>query len=1152
MDNVKGKLDYCAMKVDQNSVNVQDMKSQIRDMVAILDSASIFAKANAKGEKWEKNNPESPKSATDTKEEHKPDVNAKVQEEHLSKNKSESVMIIHTSEEKTSEDEPPSKRPKFEIPREILSPTPLKSIMPQLITPIVINMPKNQDSSTLSKPTDKGKAIGTEEDPIKALIPFLAESRPSPKILDLKSFSSDGGLMTLKNAKAQLEEFRRIELLKTLKLAEYEAKRSKMIKEYNDCITKRLDPLPITKISYIINRSTKDATMRITRNNDPTTLTVYENFALKMLGLTEWIEVHALASKGKSQSNNYLLQSLKANSVVINSKQRKLGLKPPSELSDYKITPEERKRKRISGLVDEVFVTEDIRVPGMHRNRDPPLEPSKCKASEGSKDQLSAPHQLMIKGLADSIASASNLRDIQVRYIVKEVKDYLKTYSPAEMDIRCRGGSHVTNVLEFDEEDFSSWKDRFLIYLDGLEPYHLEILENGPFVLLSPFSTFTNPLPKPQNQWSHADRRLVNQDKKLKRPSETKDTKIAALRLKFNAFKALEEEKVNGTFTRLRILLNDLENNGVSIPQAEESDSDIEEDQRSSREFLADLNAEFHERALLVNQIRFYKRSGRALMVVADEPSVRKVDARSGQWVEITMSKEQKLLSITNSDERKHVLDYTHVDLHYVEDQRKNLLSKYKSLKQEFSSCNEHVPGNIVMALGGTGKRKEKGSSKEIVFTKYDVSTSENNPELPSDLESDDNTQIPLVKGLKDPIQTQSETSPTSQSGSSRSAKGKDKIWYGPCKYRGLKNQLLEDCYEKPKCSTCGSSDHLTKEHPEQIVVKRTLAKLHTQPSHGSSRKAPMIPKPYIPCKYCGFNDHHSDECEFYPGCDLCGSIAHETSDCPKKTSQRKPRIALKQSSEPTAKHMTRVKQYLHRYSKESGTKVVFGHNSSGDTEGYGLVNCNGITFTKVAYVNGLKHNLISISQLCDANFKVLFTKTQGTIFNQNQEVVLIAPRRRDVYAVDLTSYNEEINACFFAKASPSVNWLWHKRLSHLNFKNINNLAKHNLVFGIPSDKNYSACEKGKHHRASFKTKRSFSIYKSLHFLHMDLFGPVKPQTISHNKYTLVIVDEYSRYTWVFCLKKKSDAADCIMSFIRKMENLNKVRVKELRSDNKT
>ncbi|GJZ07503.1 retrovirus-related pol polyprotein from transposon TNT 1-94 [Tanacetum coccineum] len=162
---------------------------------------------------------------------------------------------------------------------------------------------------------------------------------------------------------------------------------------------------------------------------------------------------------------------------------------------------------------------------------------------------------------------------------------------------------------------------------------------------------------------------------------------------------------------------------------------------------------------------------------------------------------------------------------------------------------------------------------------------------------------------------------------------------------------------------------------------------------------------------------------------------------------------------------MTGVKQYLHRYSKKLGLKVVFGDDSSGDTEGYGLVNCNGITFTRVAYVNGLKHNLISIRQMCDVNFKVLFTKTQGTIFNQNDEVVLVASRRRDVYIIDMSSFNKESNACFLTKASPRVNWLWHKRLSHLYFKNINNLAKHNLDSGLPSltfskDKNCPACEK--------------------------------------------------------------------------------------------
>ncbi|GJV87727.1 hypothetical protein Tco_1531665 [Tanacetum coccineum] len=166
-----------------------------------------------------------------------------------------------------------------------------------------------------------------------------------------------------------------------------------------------------------------------------------------------------------------------------------------------------------------------------------------------------------------------------------------------------RGGSHITNVPTFDKDDFTSWKIRFLVFLDGLEPYLITTLENGPFVPMSYLSTPANPLPKRQNQWSNAENCLANQDKRLKRikykiclpndvmksvikyktakemwtelclayegPSDTKDTKIAALRLKFNAFKALEGEKVNGTYTRLKCLLNDLENNGVIISQSE-------------------------------------------------------------------------------------------------------------------------------------------------------------------------------------------------------------------------------------------------------------------------------------------------------------------------------------------------------------------------------------------------------------------------------------------------------------------------------------------------------------------------------------------------------------------------------------------------------
>ncbi|GKD87138.1 retrovirus-related pol polyprotein from transposon TNT 1-94, partial [Tanacetum coccineum] len=101
-------------------------------------------------------------------------------------------------------------------------------------------------------------------------------------------------------------------------------------------------------------------------------------------------------------------------------------------------------------------------------------------------------------------------------------------------------------------------------------------------------------------------------------------------------------------------------------------------------------------------------------------------------------------------------------------------------------------------------------------------------------------------------------------------------------------------------------------------------------------------------------------------------------------------------------------------------------------------------------------------------------------------------------------------------RATGNLNWLWYKRLAHLNFKTINQLAKQNLVIGLPSlvyskDKPCSSCEKVKHHRANFKTKQTFSIKNCLHLIYMDLFGPVTPRSINHEKYSLVIVDEYSR-----------------------------------------
>nr|GEW04435.1 retrovirus-related Pol polyprotein from transposon TNT 1-94 [Tanacetum cinerariifolium] len=123
------------------------------------------------------------------------------------------------------------------------------------------------------------------------------------------------------------------------------------------------------------------------------------------------------------------------------------------------------------------------------------------------------------------------------------------------------------------------------------------------------------------------------------------------------------------------------------------------------------------------------------------------------------------------------------------------------------------------------------------------------------------------------------------------------------------------------------------------------------------------------------------------------------------------------------SKSMIGVKSYLHKYVEHPCPKVVFGDNSSCITDGHGSINCDGIVFSKVAFVNGLKYNLISINQLCDAKYIVQFDDKQGTIFNTNKEIVLKAPRRNDVYVLNMSSLTLN-GAYFFAKALENVNWL--------------------------------------------------------------------------------------------------------------------------------
>nr|GEY19213.1 retrovirus-related Pol polyprotein from transposon TNT 1-94 [Tanacetum cinerariifolium] len=131
------------------------------------------------------------------------------------------------------------------------------------------------------------------------------------------------------------------------------------------------------------------------------------------------------------------------------------------------------------------------------------------------------------------------------------------------------------------------------------------------------------------------------------------------------------------------------------------------------------------------------------------------------------------------------------------------------------------------------------------------------------------------------------------------------------------------------------------------------------------------------------------------------------------------------------------------------------------------------------------------------------------------------------------------------------------QRLSHLNFATINNIVKNNLAQGLPKmkfekDHLCSACEQGKIHQKHHKSKMVFASNKPLYLLHMDLCGLMRVESINGKQYVLVVVDDYSWYTWVFFLHSKDEAFEVIISFIKKTQVNLQLQVQRVRTDNGT
>ncbi|KAJ9544974.1 hypothetical protein OSB04_024681 [Centaurea solstitialis] len=227
---------------------------------------------------------------------------------------------------------------------------------------------------------------------------------------------------------------------------------------------------------------------------------------------------------------------------------------------------------------------------------------------------------------------------------------------------------------------------------------------------------------------------------------------------------------------------------------------------------------------------------------------------------------------------------------------------------------------------------------------------------------------------------------------------------------------------------------------------------------------------------------------------------------------------------------------------------------------GYGRMTNGEHVIKNVRYVEGLPFNLFSSSQFCDGGYlvKQFILGSNGEDGDEDGNVVLRTRKNGHLYTMMFYAVPQQVEAVvMLAEATKEESGLWHQRVSHQNFRYRNKLVSKHLAKGLSEtrqskDNLCSACEKGKMKRSSHPLKMETNCHNPLDMLHMDLCEPMRVESLARKKYMLVLVDEYSQYTWLEFLRAKSDAIDLIIAFIKRIQVLLGRQVKRLRSDNGT
>jgi hypothetical protein len=257
------------------------------------------------------------------------------------------------------------------------------------------------------------------------------------------------------------------------------------------------------------------------------------------------------------------------------------------------------------------------------------------------------------------------------------------------------------------------------------------------------------------------------------------------------------------------------------------------------------------------------------------------------------------------------------------------------------------------------------------------------------------------------------------------------------------------------------------------------------------------------------------------------------------------------------SRHMTENKKWFSSLIPLSHKEyVTFGDDKKGKVTETGVIKVNDcFTLNDVALVDRLRYKLLSISQLCDADLSVLFRKSDLHVLDSSGKRVCDISHIGNIFQADFSSAQSSLR-CLSSQSSSEL-WKWHRRLGHLSFDLLCRLSGLGMLQGLPllmfeSDLIFTSCHHGKMIAASHSPVNTVRTEHPRQLLHMDTVGPSRVRSMGGKWHVLVIVDDYSCYSWVFFLESKNQVFEHFRLLALRLNNEHLNCLKAIHSDNGT